>query len=144
MDFSVFRTQSRLKSIIGAYDIVDKFISRALYHENFDRFIHSNEFHFDVVLLEVYYADAYLAVAKKFRAPVIGLIPQTLPTVYSWLTSNPIGFSYVPNMYSPFTDQMDFTQRLINTVFCLVHILAYEIKYFASNQKVINRQEISR
>lgn len=125
--------------MITVYEIAKKFMNKALYDENFQQLLQNNETHFDVLMIEIYYADAYLALAEKYNAPVIGLVPQTLPAVYGWLTNNPISFSYIPNMYLPYTNDMNFFQRLTNSLFGIVHVAAYEIWYYVANQEIVNR-----
>lgn len=124
--------------MLSIFNIANSFTRGSLTHYNFQKLIHPNDTQFDLVMVELYFTDAYLALAKTFDAPVVGLVPQTLPTAMSWHSTNPTLFSYVPNMYLPFTNYMSFWQRTVNTIFGLAHILVHELTSVEYNQETVD------
>lgn len=124
--------------MLSVFNITHSFTKGSLTHDNFQKLINLNDTHFDLVMVELYFMDAYLAIAKKFDAPVVGLVPQTLPTAISWFSTNPTLFSYIPVMYLPFTNYMSFWQRTVNTIFGLAHILAYELASMEYHQETVD------
>lgn len=86
---------------------------QSLHHPNFQKFVHSSE-KFDVAIIEFFSTDCFLPLVHKFKLPFIGIsthpsLPWTLERLAS--SSNP---ATVPTVYSPFTHQMTFGERVKN------------------------------
>ncbi len=137
--WTTLRKTNKFSMMLSIFDVAQTFTRGSLTHYNFQDLIRSNDTHFDLIMVELYYTDAYLALSKKFNAPVIGLVPQTLPTALSWISSNPVLFSYIPVMYLPFSNSMSFLQRTINTIFGIAHVLRFEWDNLPYNQETIDR-----
>lgn len=125
--------------MLEVFDLAQSFTRGSLTHSNFQNLINSNDTNFDLVMTEMYYTDAYMVFAKKFNSSLIGLVPQTLPTAISWLSGNPLLFSYIPVMYLPISSQMSFLERSLNTIFGLVHLFNYEINCLKYHQQTVQK-----
>lgn len=125
--------------MLALHDIVEVFIKGSFTHPNFHSFIHNNSLTFDLLIMELYFSETYVALAEKFNVPVVALVPQAMQPITGWHLSNPISFSYIPTMFLPFSAHMSFVQRLLNTIFGTVHILFYQLKHMAKHQTNVER-----
>ncbi|XP_065082716.1 UDP-glycosyltransferase UGT5-like [Ochlerotatus camptorhynchus] len=87
--------------------------------ENVREFIQQDESHFDLILAEQFYQEAYLMFAHKYKAPIV-----TVGTFGFGLYMGPMMgmmnmYSHVPHEFLPFMDKMTFPQRIYNTAVSL-------------------------
>lgn len=76
---------------------------------------------FDVILHEHFNTECFLVLNHIFKAPSIGLAPCT---VMPWNNNRygiPTNPSYIPINLLPFSDNMTFWERLVNTVNYFLH-----------------------
>lgn len=118
------REQSRIENYIRVHEHVQTF-SKHLINETHTRILLQSESTFDLIMSELYFIDTFFALGGHFNAPIIGLSFQSLQPIYSWIMKNPWSFSYIPHLYLPFSDQMHFMQRLVNTLFGIFTVLFY-------------------
>ncbi|XP_034234754.1 UDP-glucuronosyltransferase-like [Thrips palmi] len=72
---------------------------------------------FDVVITEAFFLqEAMVALGHKFNAPVVALNPFGLSPMVNEIMGNPMNPSWQPNAFLGFTDDMDFKERLLNTL----------------------------
>lgn len=134
-------------SFIGAIDFVYKlnvyFTTSALKSANFRAFLQEDE-HFDVVIHEVYICDALIGLGHYFNAPVIGF--STI--MHSKWTSDLVGLSdftsHSPNIYNGFTDQMNFWQRMYNSLSYWYEDMIVHWKYFPIQQKLLDQLFVNK
>lgn len=100
-------------------------------------FIHSEGYHFDVVLFENFQHECFVAMGHKFGAPVIQLIPATPTTYVSQWYSQPYTPSYIPDPNSGFSDQMSFYERVINFLISLFQLIVYPIFYTPKQNEIM-------
>ena len=81
--------------------------------------LHSEDTKFDLVMIELFYVDVYVAFGYHFKAPVIGLNAQAMISVYKWISGNPLSISYTPNSLLPLTRKMSLLDKLWNVGFTL-------------------------
>lgn len=79
----------------------------------FQKLLHSDAT-FDVIVLEITMADALLGLGHYFDAPVVGISPFGATKSTSDLVGAPEIASYIPNIFSGYTDKMTFGQRFKN------------------------------
>ncbi|PSN46987.1 hypothetical protein C0J52_17341 [Blattella germanica] len=87
----------------------------ALGHPSFQKLLYSN-ITFDLIVTEIVGPDCFLFLSRIFKAPVISV---TTSVAFPWGNDrfgNPDNPSYIPNYFVPFTHQMSFKERVINTV----------------------------
>lgn len=88
---------------------------------------------YDVIVVEVFFANCYLAFGKHFDAPVVGIVSSKM---FDWLYTpfgNDFNPSYIGTLFSSFSQQMNFYERLINTY--IYYSTIYEFNYYIENQR---------
>lgn len=86
-----------------------------LSHPNVERLMNSGE-HFDAMLVELFVAEPLLGLGKHFKCPVIGVSTFSTSKWTNDLTGNPSMYSFVPHNFLEFGENMDFHQRMVNTL----------------------------
>jgi glucuronosyltransferase len=86
-----------------------------LEHPKVQQLINSDE-KFDLIITEIFGPDCLLGLSHRFNAPIISMISSaSLPWANDRI-GNPNHPAYIPNYFLPYTHQMTFGQRLVNTV----------------------------
>lgn len=62
---SIFISLNQIQGFVHAMN------EYAFENANIQKFIHSSEYHFDVIINEEFFADSFLMFAHKFKAPMI-------------------------------------------------------------------------
>lgn len=127
------RRQYRLENYVYLHDIVQDFAVLMVNETHTRNLLQSGE-KFDLIMVELYHFDTFFALAGPSNAPIIGLSFQPLQPVYHWVLKNPWTFSYIPHLYLPHTDRMNFMERLVNTVFGTFTVLFYNLVSLAKYQ----------
>lgn len=82
---------------------------------------------YDLILIEMFNTHCFGGLIKKFGAPFIGVKSHALmPWSNQWF-GNPSNPSYIPVIFSDFSDQMSFLQRVENTVMLVFNTLYYNL-----------------
>lgn len=89
--------------------------------------------HFDVAIIEYFNSDCFVTVAKKYNIPVVRAHSSSLMPWSSDRYGNPTNPAYIPNNFMPFSNKMNFLERVENAVLSLLHSAYY------NNFVVINR-----
>lgn len=71
---------------------------------------------FDLVIVEIFCAEAVLGFGQHFNAPVIGVSTFGASKWTNDLVGTPAPLSYVPHAFSTLSDKMTLLDRAINTV----------------------------
>lgn len=71
---------------------------------------------FDLIIMELFNSNCYLAFVDKFQVPFIGLSSCTTMHWVNDLAGNPATPSYVPNNLMDYSDQMTFYERMENVL----------------------------
>lgn len=79
----------------------------------FKAFLQSNQ-QFDVVIVEIFMTEALLGLGHHFNAPVIGVSTFGASKFTTGMVGAPEIPSYIPNVFTGFSDKMTFVQRLAN------------------------------
>ncbi|KAJ3658300.1 hypothetical protein Zmor_010048 [Zophobas morio] len=80
---------------------------------------------FDLILVQYFSSDCFLSLAKKFKAPVIGL---SVCILFEWISAvfaNPTHPGYIPNIHLQHSDRIPFLRRVENLILGLVQQLYY-------------------
>ena len=94
---------------------------------------------FDLVIVEAFFNEAFLGFAHKFKAPVIEMSSVAGASwVWDWF-ANPIPFSYVPNNYLPYSDQMSLLQRLHNAFIGTFYRVARHLYYLPQQNAIMKK-----
>ncbi|XP_031341426.1 UDP-glucuronosyltransferase 1-3-like isoform X2 [Photinus pyralis] len=89
-------------------------------------FINSEQ-SYDLVIAEFFADYCLMGLAEKFKAPLVGIsscVPFSYLDKYIGYQNTP---SYVPNMFSSFSDQMDFLERVHNSVHYVFTYVLYNM-----------------
>ncbi|EZA57757.1 UDP-glucuronosyltransferase 1-9 [Ooceraea biroi] len=71
---------------------------------------------YDIVIVELFAAPCYLAFGRHLGVPMVGTVTSALHSWLDNLSGNPPSLAFVPNLFSTFTQQMSFKERLINVL----------------------------
>lgn len=95
--------------------------------------------HFDLLVVEIFASDCFLAVAHKMGIPSIGLVSSVpLPWVND-MVALPENTAYTPIYFFPFSQRMNFFSRLVNTLATVYAKVQYEIKSNWRSQELAGR-----
>lgn len=129
----------------------------ALKHENVQRFLHATDQHYDLILAEQYYQDAFLMFGHKFKAPIVSIcksrysinqyntITEFFSATFGWNTYFDSMFgsfgawAHVPHELYIVPDRMNFWQRLKNVYFCLLDKYARHNVYIPQQQALADK-----
>lgn len=99
--------------------LLDDFVPRVTFeHEAVQNLLKSNK-QFDVVILEIIMAESLLAFGYFYEAPTVVVNIVGSNTIISRMVANSEPYAYVPVQVVPFSDEMTFFQRLLNSVISL-------------------------
>lgn len=122
-DFAKTDNTMKMQSSSGGMKLYDvlveagtEFCRKLFQQEAIQKLINTKEKKFDLLLIEYFMDECLLGLAHKFSMPVIALssfggFPYTADVVGDLYTP-----SYIPDVVYPYTDHMNFWQRLYNTL----------------------------
>ncbi|XP_069675715.1 UDP-glucosyltransferase 2-like [Periplaneta americana] len=87
----------------------------ALNNQNIRNLMNSNKT-YDVVIMYLGGPDCLIGFSHRFKAPLIGITASTCLPWVPHRIGNPDNTAYIPNLFLSFRDQMNFWERLVNTV----------------------------
>ncbi|KAJ9601567.1 hypothetical protein L9F63_000310 [Diploptera punctata] len=93
------------------WNVVYAICKSVLQNSKIQKLINSEDRHYDLIILEAYFSDCFLAFSKKFNAPIIKVsLHSGSPWMYDSI-GNPTELSHVPDPHLDFTHKMTFTQK---------------------------------
>ena len=108
-----------------------------LSHPSMKKLIMSDE-EFDVVVNEVFRTDCFLPFAYKFKAISIGVSSSMLmPWANNWL-GNPDNPSYIPNIFTSYSDHMNFIERIENGITSVLYKMIYHFFSDSPSQQLVH------
>ena len=72
---------------------------------------------FDVIITEIFGSDCFLGFVHKFNAPYVGVMTSIAYPWAHYRLANPDNPAYIPNYFLPYTDKMNFMERLMNIIY---------------------------
>lgn len=106
-----------MHNCIFSNDQVAEISKWTLQESSIQRLLSNKNNKFDLVVMELFYMDVFVAFGYFYNAPVVALSAQNMISYYSWITGDPVRPSYVPNAYLPLTNNMSLLERFLNTIF---------------------------
>lgn len=94
---------------------------------------------YDLLLVEQFYQDAFLALAHVYNIPVISSATFGQQTFMSEMFGIITPWSYVPHGYLPLTEHMSFLERVHNTYTSLRMDLDREFTYFPKMDALVQK-----
>ncbi|XP_037038181.1 UDP-glycosyltransferase UGT4-like isoform X2 [Bradysia coprophila] len=107
-----------------------------LNHEVFQKFLHTKDIHFDVVVMEVFLNEAFLGIGHYFNAPVIGFSAFGASKSTNNMVGTPTPMSYIPHI--AFADLESFLQRVINVLGYIGEEIIMNWFYMPEQEKIYN------
>lgn len=130
-------------SELNCFDMIEIIQSSSYYHlgyinksENFQKLLRRRD-RFDVIIVQVYVGDALLALGHHFDAPIIGVSPFGASKWTTDLTGAPNFASFVPHTISGYTDQMNFWQRMYNSLCYWYEDISMAVNYMPEQQLLL-------
>lgn len=129
----------------------------ALNHSNVQKLLYADDKHYDLILVEQFYQDAFLMFAHKFQAPIISICMSYTFLVFSivnchifaatfgWNTYfdsmlDSFGaWAHVPHELLVVPENMNFWQRMKNVYFCLLDKYARHYVYMPEQQVLADK-----
>jgi hypothetical protein len=91
---------------------------------------------FDVIIVEIFLSEALIGFGHHFKAPVIGISTFGASKWTNDLVGTPSPLSYIPHPFLSFTDQMNFVQRLGNTMMNLFETIYMNLFYYPHQREI--------
>ncbi|XP_069670446.1 UDP-glucosyltransferase 2-like [Periplaneta americana] len=108
----------------------------ALNNQNILNLMKSNKT-YDVVITYLAGPDCLIGFAHRFKAPLISLsVTSNLPWL-SYRIGNPDNPAYIPNLLLSLTDQMNFWERFVNTMFDWATKVWYHIEINMAAEEIL-------
>lgn len=108
-------------------------------HKNMKKFIRSNAYSFDLVMIETFCQEYSVTIGHKFHAPVINLAPAMVwASISKWLHV-PSTFSYIPDSFVKTAKQMSFVERVKNTVTGVMQLYVENYLYVPKIKEIMNK-----
>lgn len=76
----------------------------------------NSESKFDVIIMFYPLSEPFFPLSHRFNAPIILFSPTGATDFLNKITGNISPYSYVPHILSPYTDNMSFFQRVLNSL----------------------------
>lgn len=89
-------------------------------------------------MLDSFFNEAHFGLAYHFKTPII-LTSATVSITVNHLTGNIAPFSFVPNLVSEFSDNMNFFNRIQNTISGVLSMLIHNFMLFPKQEEIYNK-----
>lgn len=108
-----------------------------LQHDEMKKLLVSGE-KFDLIILDLFLTDALLGLSTVFDCPIIALSANGPHTWVNDVLGSPRPASYVPHMYSEFTDKMNLGRRLENEIYYFIEWILMRIYHLPEQERLFN------
>ena len=108
-----------------------------LSHPSVKKLIMSDE-EFDVVVNEVFHTDCFLPFAYKCKAISIGVSSSLLMPWANNRLGNPDNPSYIPNIFTSYSDHMNFIERIENGITSVLYKMIYHFFSDSPSQQLVH------
>ncbi|XP_059478833.1 UDP-glycosyltransferase UGT5-like [Neocloeon triangulifer] len=92
---------------------------------------------FDLVIVESFFFDCFVPVARLFEAPLVLFTSQWAPQWAHQAMGNPDSWATSPNMFLPYTHKMSFFERMHNVMHSATALLARKYLELPRQDKVV-------
>lgn len=111
---------------------------RVLSHPSVKKLIRSEE-EFDVVINEVFHTDCFLPFAYKFKAISIGISTSVLMPWANDMLGNPDNPLYIPNLFTSYSDHMNFIERVANALTLVLYKMVYHFLSDSPSKQLVQK-----
>lgn len=137
--FSDYNEVIRTNSVTRMYKMAEQVCDSTLDDPRVKNYIVSNDYTFDLIMLESFYVECFAAFSHKYSAPLIMMSTRGTALRDDYYSGNPRPVAFVPDFTVPYSTDMTFFQRLHNT---LRHIQIYILDnfyHYRKQQNVVDR-----
>ncbi|KAL0113955.1 hypothetical protein PUN28_011343 [Cardiocondyla obscurior] len=89
---------------------------------------------YDIVIVESFVAPCFLAFGRYLKVPLVVTVTSIFHDWLNDLSGNPMNPAYVTSLFAPFSQRMNFKERLTN--FFLKHYLTWQMYYYTNQQQL--------
>lgn len=131
----------------------------ALQHPNIQRLLHATDKHYDLILTEQFFQDAFLMFAHKFQAPIVSICKRLfsyyilvlltqfyyfaatfgMNSYFDGMFGSFGAWAHVPHELFPVSDSMTFMQRVQNVYYCLMDKYLRNYVYLPQQQALADK-----
>lgn len=101
--------------------------------------ISPDDFDYDLIIVDIFYSEALLALGYYFRTPVIGVVSTDFANYMDQVQENLVPSACLPYTLEKYDNNIGFWQRLSNIQTCLKRRAEF-VKYHYGNQEKIIKQ----
>ncbi|XP_028135382.1 UDP-glycosyltransferase UGT5 [Diabrotica virgifera virgifera] len=130
---------NKVTYLLGLHNAVFPIIEKTLQHDNFQNLIKSGTEQFDVVVVEQFHSDAFKALAWYYNAHLVVLSPGASSCGTNSLVGSPTELAYNPMPYTNFPTDMNFFQRVHNTIIYSFEYLANQLYFLPQHNQLIQQ-----
>lgn len=129
--------ENDLQNFLGTFELINHFMDRTFGHPAMQKLIQSGQ-KYDLIIMDWFCKDAELYYGNLFQAPIIFTSSFGTQNDVSYIINNAQPSSYVPVSGFAFTDDMDFFDRVRNTLAAVfVDVIIYYNRL--KQQRILNR-----
>ncbi|XP_049766879.1 UDP-glucosyltransferase 2-like [Schistocerca cancellata] len=139
-DFMQFGALSSREEFMILFHVGTIFCHKLMDDEGVQKLINMREDKFDLLIIEAFFHDCLMALAHKFRTPVVAA--SALGGGASWvndMVGNPYPLSYFPEKTFPYTSRMDFLERANNAFSSLALRLHRQYVYLPALDEIVRK-----
>lgn len=104
----------------------------------FSTLLTSKDEHFDVIVMEVFLNEAMVGLSHHWGAPIVGYSTIGTTKSTSDMVGSPSPLSYIPHCMLPFTEEMNFVQRMSNTMTSVFESIFFYFAYMPLHERLYN------
>lgn len=124
--------------VIQAANEVDGISKLTLESPSVQEFLKSNK-RFNAVLIDPLATEALHGFSHFYEAPTIIVNTQGAMPITDRMVGNSQPFAYVPTTFFPFTDEMSFLERTVNTLSSFLMHFVYGYLFLSRQDKVLHK-----
>lgn len=108
-----------------------------LQHHEMKTLLSSGE-KFDLIILDLFLTDALLGLSTVFDCPIVALSANGPHSWVNDVLGSPRPASYVPHMYTEFSDRMNLARRLENEIYYFIEWILMRIYHLPEQEKLFD------
>lgn len=108
-----------------------------LQHPEMKKLLKSEE-KFDLIILDLFLTDALLGLSTVFDCPIVALSANGPHTWVNDVLGSPRPASFVPHMYTDFTDRLNLGKRLENEFFYFLEKILLRLYHLPQQEQLFN------
>lgn len=121
-------------------DFCKTLMEKVFQEKLFMEFLENDTTKYDLLFLESHFCqEPLIAISHKKNIPAITFQAMGLTPWYSFLSGNEVSLHLQPNMRSPYTNRMDFVQRLRNFFINVFELCIHYYHYIPHQQALMDK-----